>query len=103
MKEAITIWADESTEIKIGDYQYNLVGYLITDSDTEEAHFQNRLRSARKQKKCWTTLHGVDMDSSGRNIQLLDAWLEEFKDFDKVYFHVNFYRKVFFIRTDCSF
>lgn len=93
MKEAISIWADESTEIEIGEDEYNLVGYLITDSDNEEGQFQVRLRNARKDKKCWTTLHGSDLSDTGREIELLDRWLEEFRLFEKVYFHAFLYKK----------
>jgi len=95
MESAITIWVDESTEIKIGEHEYNLVGYLITNSDKEEFIFLNKLKQARKDNvSCWTTMHGCELDrSDDRKLNLLDRWLKIFKLNENVYFHAFLYKK----------
>lgn len=95
MEKAITIWVDESTEIKIDNQNYNLVGYLITNSDKEEFSFLNTLKQSRKiSPACWTTLHGCEInDSDSRQFQLLDRWVQAFKDTDGVYFHAFLYKR----------
>lgn len=95
MESAITIWVDESTEIKIGEHEYNLVGYLITNSDKEEFIFLNRLKQARKEaESCWTTMHGSEIDENDqRKLGLLNRWLKIFKGLDGVYFHAFLYKR----------
>lgn len=95
MEQAITIWVDESTEIRIGNHDYNLIGYLITNSDKEEFDFLNKLKQARKASpSCWTTLHGSEMhDDDTRQLGLLDRWLKIFQDTEGVYFHTFLYRR----------
>lgn len=92
---AITIWVDESTEILINDQKYNLIGYLITNSDEEEFLFLNKLKQARKVHQCcWTTLHGCEINQGDtRKIELLDRWLNCFKSSESVYFHTFLYKK----------
>lgn len=92
---AITIWVDESTEIKINNQEYNMVGYLITNSDKEEFIFLNKLKQARKKGLgCWTTLHGSEIgESDDRKLNLLESWITEFKDSENVYFHAFLYKK----------
>lgn len=94
-KTAITIWVDESTEIKINKQEYNLVGYLITNSDTEEFSFLNKLKQARKEKPCcWKTLHGCEITKSDINkTELIKRWLKIFQEDESVYFHAFLYKK----------
>lgn len=95
VESAITIWVDESTEIKINNQAYNLVGYLITNSDKEEFDFLNKLKQARKiGVGCWTTLHGNELSENDlRRLSLLEKWLTEFKNSENVYFHTFLYKK----------
>lgn len=95
MEKALTIWVDESTEIRIDGQEYNLVGYLITNSDKEEFAFLNSLKQSRKvTPACWTTVHGSEIrESDTREIRLLDRWLKAFKDTEGVYFHAFLYRR----------
>lgn len=95
MESAITVWVDESTDIIIGEKNYTLVGYLITNSDKEEFEFLNKLKQARKQNsKCWTTMHGNEISETDiRKLELLDIWLNIFIKSDKVYFHAFLYER----------
>ncbi len=91
---AITIWIDESTEIRLKNQEFNLIGYLITNSDKEEFDFLNSLKQARKaEQSCWVTLHGSELREDARKLNLLNRWIEVFKASDDVYFHVFLYRK----------
>lgn len=92
MSKAITIWVDESTEIKINNNYWNLVGYLITDSDKNEDLFRKKLRELRKKHSSWKKLHGNDLDPSSRRIDLLDDWLKAFQEM-YVRFHVFLYKR----------
>ncbi len=95
MGQAITIWVDESTELNIDGDEYNLVGYLITNSDEEEFSFLNALKQARKVAPvCWTTLHGSEINPQNtRELPLLDRWLNIFKQNDSIFFHAFLYRR----------
>lgn len=95
MESAITIWVDESTEIKIDGINYNLVGYLITNSDKEEFDFINELKQARKlTPSCWVTLHGNELKAADtRTLTLLNRWLKLFKENGSVYFHAFLYKR----------
>lgn len=95
MEQAITIWVDESTEVKVNGQNYNLVGYLITNSDKEEFDFLNLLKQARKGiSSCWVTLHGSEIrETDTRELALLDRWIKLFKEADGVYFHAFLYRR----------
>lgn len=92
-ESAITIWVDESTEIKINDKKYNLIGYLITNSDEEEFHFLNQLKQERKKSPvCWATLHGCEIrQNDTKKIELIDRWLNCFQSSRNVYFHIFLY------------
>jgi len=92
---AITVWVDESTEIQIGEDSYNLVGYLITNSDSEEFSFLDQLKQARKgHPQCWTSMHGSEMDETNeRQMILLDKWVELFTTNDSVGFHCFLYKR----------
>ena len=95
MEQAITIWVDESTEINLSGESYNLIGYLITNSDTEEYRFLNRLKQARKGDiNCWNTLHGCELKpKDAKKLALIDRWLLEFKKDSSVYFHCFLYKR----------
>ena len=95
MEQALTIWVDESTELAIGDDSYNLVGYLITNSDAQEFEFLNKLKQARKKTpSCWRCLHGSDLrEDDDRALGLLDKWLDVFSEDDSVYYHAFLYRR----------
>lgn len=95
MGSAITIWVDESTEIRVDGKNYNLVGYLITNSDKEEFEFLNELKQARKSDPCcWTTIHGNEIDSeSEREMGLLNRWLKIFKAREDIFFHTFLYKR----------
>lgn len=92
---AITIWVDESTELLIEGEEYNLVGYLITNSDKEEFEFLNKLKQARKKSPvCWTTLHGSQMSfDDAPKIDLIKRWIEVFDNDSRVCFHAFLYKK----------
>lgn len=92
---AITIWVDESTDVLINNKKYNLIGYLITNSDEEEFLFLNKLKQARKEPECcWTTLHGREMKCDDtKKMGLVDRWLTCFKLSENVYFHTFLYKK----------
>lgn len=94
-ESAITIWVDESTDILINGEEYNLVGYLITDSDKNEFLFLNQLKQVRKSiPQCWTTMHGCEIrEGDSREIDLIDRWFKCFEDNDNVYFHAFLYKK----------
>lgn len=94
-EQAITIWIDESTEILIKKQSYNLIGYLITNSDKEEFDFLNKLRQSRKKDiGCWTVMHGNEIsDNDIRKLNLLEKWLVLFKNSNSVYFHLFLYKK----------
>lgn len=91
---AIKLWMDESTEV---NGQYILVGYLITDCYEKEYDFFKSLTQKRHKTKCFTTLHGSDIDKSdSKKIELFDEWLGVFNEnvFEKgIYFHVFLYKK----------
>lgn len=93
--QAITIWVDESTEITLGNDSYNLVGYLITNSDSEEFNFLDSLKQSRKvSPSCWTCLHGSEMAATDtRKINLLDRWVTLFKNNESVGFHCFLYKR----------
>ncbi len=95
MSSSITIWVDESTEIQINNNPYNLVGYLITNSDKEEFDFLNRLKQLRKElPPCWTTMHGCEINEKDkRPLGLLDRWIKAFIDSQTVYFHAFLYKR----------
>ena len=95
MEQAITIWVDESTEIRIGDRDYNLIGYLITNSDKEEFDFISSLKQSRKvSPSCWKTLHGSEVhEDDTRELALLDRWLQLFNKTEGVYFHAFLYKR----------
>ena len=95
MEQAITVWVDESTEIRVGDQDFNLIGYLITNSDKEEFVFLNKLKQARKvDPTCWKTLHGSEIaEGDTRELALLDRWIGAFLRSEGVYFHTFLYRK----------
>jgi hypothetical protein len=95
MNEAITLWIDESTEIKINNDEYNLIGYLITDSYLDELNFLADLKKVRNiEPKCWTTIHGSKITNcKDREMILLDRWLDIFNKNSSVYFHCFFYKK----------
>jgi len=93
--EAMTIWVDESTEIKLDGKEYNMIGYIITDSDESEFNFLNKLKQSRKEEPvCWTTIHGCEINEKDkRKLALLHRWLKIFKDDTSVCFHVFLYKK----------
>lgn len=95
MNSAITIWVDESTEIKINESNYNLVGYLITDSDSDEFAFLDKLKQARKQTPvCWVTMHGCEInEKDSRQLALMEKWLKIFCESKNVYFHSFLYKR----------
>ena len=94
-ERALTIWIDESTDISIDGQEYNLIGYLITNSDKEEFEFLNRLKQSRKKIGCWNTLHGNNIRPSRdqKKLLLINSWLHEFTQAPNVYFHAFLYRK----------
>lgn len=94
-ERALTIWIDESTDINIDSQEYNLIGYLITNSDREEFEFLNRLKQSRKRIGAWSTIHGskIRPTNDTRKMQLIDSWLYEFTQAPNVYFHAFLYRK----------
>ena len=95
MKKAITVWIDESTEISLNWEEYNLMGYLITDSDRKEFDFLNKLKQARKESLgCWNTIHGSEISRNDRNkIELIKRWLELFIEEESVSFYGFLYKK----------
>lgn len=95
METAITIWVDESTDIRVNGKDYNLIGYLITDSDSGELSFLNELKQSRKiPPVCWNTIHGCEVrESDKRKLDLINRWLEIFKKTEGVYFHSFLYKK----------
>lgn len=91
--QAITVWTDES-EFEISSDSYCLIGQLITNSDTEEFSFLNKLKQARKKIRCWNTLHGNELKGSDKGrIALLKEWISIYKNDESVYFHVFLYKK----------
>ncbi len=93
VKKAITLWLDESTGLKINGKEYNLIGYLITNSDKEEFCFLNELRQARKgPPSCWVTIHANSIRKNDlRKINLIRRWLRIFSQNSQVFFHVFLY------------
>lgn len=94
-KKAITIWIDESTEIFLDKEEYTLIGYLITDSDSGEYRFLDKLKQARKEiPQCWNTIHGCEIGSDDETkIELVRRWINIFKTCEDVFFHAFLYRK----------
>ncbi len=94
-EKALTIWIDESTDIKIEDKEYNLIGYLITNSDSEEFQFLNELRQSRKKTRCFKTLHGnrIKPQRELEKIDLIASWLDVFQQSPQVFFHAFLYKK----------
>ena len=95
MKKAITVWIDESTEISLNGEEYNLMGYLITDSDSREFDFLNKLKQARKESPmCWNTIHGSEISQNDKNkIELIKRWLDLFIQEKSVSFYSFLYKK----------
>lgn len=95
MKKAITVWIDESTEISLNREEYNLMGYLITDSDSKEFDFLGKLKQARKETPmCWNTIHGSEISKNDKNkMALIKRWLDLFIQDKSVSFHGFLYKK----------
>ncbi len=90
---AITIWVDESLNIKIGWKEYVLMWYLITNSYIEELDFLRKLKVARKETNSWHTMHWCKITISDvRQIKLIREWMKIFNEDNNVYFHTFLYK-----------
>ncbi len=95
-ENAIKIWVDE-TFIENKKNIKTIVGYLITNTYTEEHKFFNELTKARKKNNYNNVLHGQDLKQrikqDDKALKLLDDWLEIFRKSDNVYFHCFLYNR----------
>lgn len=97
-EDVIKIWVDE-TYLERGSQQQRkektLVGYLITNADTDEYDFFNELTQARKKHKYWKSLHAHRINKKDHDAaeRLLDNWLQIFHKYKKVYFHCFLYTR----------
>ncbi|MDD2516244.1 MAG: hypothetical protein PHF26_03435 [Candidatus Gracilibacteria bacterium] len=71
---AITIWVDESFNIKIDGRAHTLVGFLVTDSFVDEANFLGNLKLARKKCKSWDYIHSNKITDNTRKLNLINEW-----------------------------